>query len=260
MTLRSNLVLAAVLLTAVPACFAASSPWNGTWKLNEAKSKLTGSIETVSTAPDGKMTVSTSGVSFSFGCDGRSYPIMAGRTIVCNKPSSTEVDGVISASNGDQLVHMKRMLSDGDKVQTVEETGKAADGTTFHETEVYKKVSGGAGWDGDWQTTQIQIGTPGVAIVQATTDAITFTYPMEKSTLTAKLDGTPATEAGPHAPVGMTVSMTAEGPLTVHEVDTLNGAVLEHDTLSVSPDGKAMTIEATRTGAKEKQVYVYDKQ
>ena len=255
-------VAAALLAIPSTVCFAADSPnpWSGTWKLNEGKSKLTGAVETLSTAPDGKMTVSTSGISFSFGCDGKSYPIMGGRTLVCKEAGSMEMDVAISAPNGDELSQMKRTLSNGGQLQTVEETGKTADGTPFHDTEVFRKVSGGKGWDGEWKETKVQVSTRGVAVVEATADSISFTYPMSKSSLTAKLDGTPATEDGPHAPVGMTVSITADGPLTLHEVDTLNGTVMEHDTLSVSPDGKAMTIEVARTGAKDKQVYVYEKQ
>ena len=39
------------------------------------------------------------------------------------------------------------------------------------------------------------------------------------------------------------VSLTADGPLSMKETDTLNGTVTEHDALSVTPDGKTMTIE-----------------
>ena len=255
-------ISAALLAVPSTVMFAADSPnpWNGTWKLNEGRSKMTGALETVTTAPDGKMTVATSGVSFSFGCDGKPYTIIGGRSLVCTAAGPNEMDVVISAPTGDELARVTRVLSGGGKTQTVNETGKAADGTPFHDVEVYKKISGGSGWDGSWQETKVQPSTQGVAIVQATGDSISFTYPMNKASLTAKLDGTPTTEEGPHAPVGMTISMTADGPLSIREVDTLNGTVMEHDTLSVTADGKTMTIEAMRSGGSEKQVYVYDKQ
>lgn len=252
---------AALLAITSTVCLAADSPnpWNGTWKLNEAKSKLTGAVETLTTAPDGKMTVATSGISFSFRCDGQPYTIMPGRSLVCTTAGDHELDVVMSA-NGDELSHMTRTLSDTGRVQTVVRTGKAADGTPFHSTEVYKKLSGGNGWDGQWQQTKDEASTRGVAIVQATADSITFTYPMNKASLNAKLDGTPTSEEGPHTVAGMTISLKADGPRTIHEIDSLNGKVMEHDTLSVTADGSLLTIESMQTGGKEKQVYVYDRQ
>ena len=255
------LLWAALAAVCVPVCRAADNPWNGTWKLNEAKSKLTGSVDTLSKGADGKYTVVTSGLTFSFGCDGAEYALPAGRMLTCDKVSDTAMHFVIKAG-GDELAQIDRTLSDGGKTMTVVDTGKAADGTPFHDTEVYKKTSAGSGdaWTGTWQSTKVQMSTHGVAMVEATADSITFTYPMNKSSLTAKLDGTPATEQGPHPEEGLTISLTAAGPLTIKEVDTLNGTVLENDTLSVTADGKTMTVEAQRTGDKTKQVYVYDKQ
>lgn len=255
------LLCAAIAAICVPACRAAENPWNGTWKLNEAKSRLTGSVDTVSKGADGRYTVATSGLTFSFGCDGAEYPIPGGRMLSCTKVSDTSMRFVVKAG-GDELAQVERTLSDGAKTMTVVDTGKAADGTPFHDTEVYKKISAGSGdaWTGAWQNTRVEMSTHGVAVVEATADSITFTYPMSKSSLTAKLDGTPASEQGPHPEAGMTISLTAAGPLTIHEVDTLNGTVVERDRLSVSADGKTMTIEAQRTGDKTRQVYVYEKQ
>ena len=260
--MKARLCWAAAMVTVcVPLCHAADNPWNGTWKLNEAKSKLTGGVDTVSQSADGKYTVASSGLSFSFGCDGAEYPLPGGRMLTCTKVNETSMHFVVKAG-GDELAQVDRTLSDNGKTLTVVDTGKAPDGTPFHDTEIYKKTAAGSGnaWTGAWQNTKVEMSTHGVAVVQATADTITFTYPMSKSSLTAKLDGTPATEQGPHPEEGSTVSLTADGPLTIHEVDTLNGTVLEHDTLSVTRDGRTMTVEAQRTGDATKQVYVYDKQ
>ena len=255
------LLFAAIAAVCLPVCNAAENPWNGRWKLSEAKSKLTGAVEIVSQSADGKYGVATSGLTFTFGCDGADYPLPGGRVLNCNKVSDTAMHFVVKAG-GDELAQVDRTLSNGGKTMTVVDTGKTPDGTPFHDTETYKKTSAGSGnaWTGAWQNTRVEISTHGSVMVEATADSITFTYPMSKSSLTAKLDGTPASEQGPHTEEGLTASLTAAGPLLIHEVDTLNGTVVEHDTLSVSADGRSMTIEALRTGDKVKQVYVYDKQ
>ena len=260
--MRKELLLcAAFAAIIVPACKAADNPWNGTWKLNDAKSQRTGAVDTLSQSADGKYTVATSGITLSFACDGAEYPMPGGRMMTCTKVSDTAMHFVFKAG-GDELTQIDRTLSDNGKTMTMVETGKAPDGTPFQDTESYKKISAGTGnaWTGAWQNTKVQTSTRGVATVEATADSITFTYPMEKSSLMAKLDGTPAAEQGPHPEEGLLVSLTAAGPLTIHEVDTLNGTVLEHDTLTVSPDGRTMSIEVQRTGDKVKQMYVYDKQ
>jgi hypothetical protein len=256
-----TLMFAAMCTCCVSLCHAADSPWNGTWKLNEVRSKLTGSMDTVSQGPDGKYTVTSSGLTFTFGCDGANYPLPGGHEISCTRNGDQALHFVARAG-GDELGQIDRTLSDGGKTMTVVDTGKAPDGTPFRDTEVYRKVAAGSGdaWTGQWQNSKVQIGTSGTAVIQMTGDSIHFEYPMDKSSLTAKLDGTPATRQEPHPEEGMTISLTAAGPLTLHEVDKLNDTVLERDTLTVSPDGKTMSIEVQRTGDKVKQLYVYEKQ
>ena len=257
---RKKLLLSAFIGCTTTVCFAAVNPWNGTWKLNDARSKRTGSVDTI-TQSDGKYTVATSGITLSFRCDGAEYPMPGGRMMTCSKVSDTAMHLVFKAG-GEELSQVDRTLSDNGETMTMVATGKAPDGTPFHDTEVSKKTQAGSGdaWTGAWQNVKVETSSHGVAVVEATAGSITFTYPMAKSSLTAKLDGTPATEEGPHPEEGLTVSLTSAGPLTINEVDTLNGTVIEHDTLTVSADGKTMTIEAQRTGDKAKQVYVYDKQ
>ena len=250
---------AALVAASATACLAAGNPWNGTWKLNAAQSKMTGEVETVAISPDGQWTVKSSGVSFSFACDGQSYPLIGGRSMVCSRTGTQQVNGIISV-NGAEFSHMKRTLSTDGREQVVLITGKTPDGKAFEDSETYKKVSGGSGWNGEWENTRIKESQPGIAVVQAAGDSITFSYPRTKMTLTAKLDGTPTTEQGQLAKTGSTVSLTGDGPLSIREVDTLNGTVTEHDTLSVTPDGKIMTVEVLRTGGQQKQVYVYNKQ
>ena len=258
---RNLLLLATLAACASPVCLAAENPWNGTWKLNDAKSRRTGSVDTITQSSDGKYTVATSGITVSFGCDGNEYPMPGGRRMTCTKVSEDTMHLVFKAG-GEELAQVNRTLSNNGNTMTMVETGRAANGTPFRNTEISKKITPGSGnaWTGAWQNVKVQTSTHSTAIVEATGDSITFTYPMSKSSLTAKLDGTPATEQGPHPEQGLTVSLTSAGPLTMEEVDTLNGTVVEHDTLTVSPDGKAMTIDVQRTGDKAKQVYVYDKQ
>lgn len=251
----------ALLAGATATCMAADMPskaWEGTWKLNAGKSKMTGATQKVNVAADGKWTVMAGGVTLNFACDGKAYPIFGGRELICNKRSDTQVETAVKAGN-QELARDTRTLSDGGKTLTSVETIKNEDGTSFNVTEVLKKVSGGDSWSGVWRDTKVQVGDVGLMMVQCSGDMIKFSYPNSKSSVTAKLDGTPAQEQGPH-PDGVDISLRSAGPTVIHEVDTLNGKPLEHDTLTVSADGKVMQVEVLRAGDDQKQVYVYDKQ
>ncbi len=261
--LRSHLLsiaCAALLSAGAATASAADSPWNGTWKLDPAKSKMTGATDVVAITPDGRYTVTTSGLTYNFACDGKDYPVMDGHfTLACTKASDTELDFVAKTPTGEELSRTKRSVSDGGKTMTAETTGKSADGTPFHSVDIFHKVSADKGFAGTWQNTKVQVDDISSFDVNATEDSITFNYPRRKATLTAKLDGTPAADEGPH-PDGVMISLKGDGPLTIHETDSLNGKDLEHDTMSVSQDGKSMTIEVLRTDNSQKQIYVYDKQ
>jgi hypothetical protein len=73
---------AVLLLTAVAPCFAADAAWTGTWKMNPAKSKMTGDTFTIVAKPGGMLRMEST-VSYDFACDGKPYPTLADRTVSC---------------------------------------------------------------------------------------------------------------------------------------------------------------------------------
>ena len=76
MNKKLTFLCAATLMMAAIPCFAAASKWDGTWKLNQAKSKMTGATVTIS--QNGNMyTVDTGAFKFSFACDGKDYRVAA---------------------------------------------------------------------------------------------------------------------------------------------------------------------------------------
>jgi hypothetical protein len=76
---------AAVLsMSAVLPCFAAGSPWDGTWKENLAKSKLTGDTITFSMKQEGLFHYSNGGaIEYDFACDGKPYTTYSDHTTTC---------------------------------------------------------------------------------------------------------------------------------------------------------------------------------
>ena len=79
-------------LAATLGCRAPSPDWNGTWKLNPAKSNFQGPVLTISISADGEYRYDDGRSNFTFRCDGKDRPIGKNRTRACVKSSATVLD------------------------------------------------------------------------------------------------------------------------------------------------------------------------
>src|ERR1700760_1057145 len=113
---RLYFVCAALALSAAP-CLAAATSWDGTWKMNVAKSKFTGDTFTI-TAKGNMMKFSAGVVPYDFAWDGKAYPIIADRTITCTGSPATGYDYVTKAGNN-VLSKSHRTFSADGKTMTI---------------------------------------------------------------------------------------------------------------------------------------------
>src|SRR5215469_12223500 len=97
MKIRLYCACAALALAALP-CLAAGSSWDGTWKMNVAKSKFTGDTFTI-TAKGNMMNLSNGTVAYDFACDGKAYPTIADRTVTCSGSPAAGYDFMTKAGN-----------------------------------------------------------------------------------------------------------------------------------------------------------------
>ena len=247
----------ALALAAAP-CVAAGPSWDGTWKLNPAKSKMTGSTVTIS--QNGNMYgVDTGSFKFSFACDGKDYHVLPDRTIACTGGGNAYT--LVWKINGKVLSTTKRTISADGKTLTDVDSGKRPDGTAYTDHETDTRVGGGSGMAGTWKSTVVKNSAPSIFILKVNGDVLHFEDPGYKSVSDAKLDGTPAEIKGPTAPAGLMVSNKYDGPSKVLTIVTLNGKELGRDVMTLSADGKTITDVSWTPGKEsEKQTYVYEKQ
>jgi hypothetical protein len=72
---------AALTVAVVTPVFAADSPWDGSWKLDQTKSMMTGETFSYTLTPDGKIQFSNgSTIMYTFACDGKPYPTFGTQT------------------------------------------------------------------------------------------------------------------------------------------------------------------------------------
>jgi hypothetical protein len=251
----------AALLTfaAASPCFAADSPWSGTWKENLAKDKLTG--ETIVITAKGSGYHFTNGpVSYDFSCDGKPYTTFAKNTITCSSASDGGLDFTTTA-NGKVTSKSHRSFSPDGKQMTMNSTEYREDGTTTNNVIVRSRKSGTKGMVGEWVNAKVTPSEPEVMTTRVDGDMFHMQSQHAKTSIDAKLDGTDSKVVGPMVPTGAIASFKSLGPHKLQYAFKLNGKVMDEGTLTLSPDGKTLTETSWAPGKEnEKTSEVYDKQ
>ena len=254
-------VLAATFsVAAAGTCVAADSDWNGTWKENLAKSKLTGNHFMVTEKPGGKMHFSSGAISYDFACDGKPYDVVPGRTLTCTGNPQAGYD-MTMAVNGETINKQHRTFSADGKEMTIKGTEYRADGSTSDFTGVRKREGAGTGMVGTWIQAELKDQKPDVQTWQVNGDTLQMQSAAEKMTIDAKLDGSDTKVSGPNVPPGWTVAMKSEGTNKLRYERKLNGKLMGEGTYTLSADKKMMTETSWIPGREmEKNTVIWDKQ
>ena len=110
---------------------AADAPYLGNWKLNSAKSQLTGEAVSIEKTPDGGMRFAAAEVSYDFKTDGKEYPTPSGATI-SYKEVSPNVSEVTIRMKG-QVVANIGLVVKGDTLEQKTRRPKSDGGTDRRE-------------------------------------------------------------------------------------------------------------------------------
>jgi hypothetical protein len=145
--MKLALLTVAFLLSITPACLAAGSPWDGTWKLNLAKSKMTGDEFTLKALPNGGFHLSTPSHSLDldYPCDGSDYAVLGDRTGTCKKIDDRHYE-MAGKLKGQLIWHGTSIVSDDGKHLTNTAIEHRPDGADVTQSNVYERV--GTGPDG----------------------------------------------------------------------------------------------------------------
>jgi hypothetical protein len=254
-----HLELAAVLLlVSSGTALAQASPFAGTWKLDTAKSQFTRDTFTVSKTAAGLHYSNGGPVSFDFAIDGKDYPVIPGRTTAWTKAADGGWDQV-AKTDGKVLSKAHRVLSLDGKTLTSTYVGYRPDGTESHESDVYTRVSGSHGLEGEWKDVKVKAATD-TMMISASPGRYEIKTPSYKESISGSTDGAPAEIKGPTVPPGAMASYKATGPAEWTYSITLKGTVYDKGVMTVSPDGRTMTDTSWIPGKEsEKVVAVYQK-
>ncbi|HEY5382143.1 MAG TPA: hypothetical protein VIJ65_07795 [Acidobacteriaceae bacterium] len=257
-----KLLATALTCAALTGSAFASTPWDGTWKLDLNKSHLTGPSFTYSKTANGVWHYTDGAISFDFAPDGKPY-----KTISPDDTLSVTANGdheltLVSRFKDKVRATTQETLSPDGKTLTDRSSGTRPDGTKFDDSTVYTRVSGASGFAGKWKSTKVSVSVPDSWIISSGSDGtINWDLPGYKETVHGKPDGTPLPITGPTVSAGMTVSIKQVSPHRMDYTVALNGKAIGEGYQTLAADGKSFTDVSWTPGQQtEKTTGVFVKQ
>jgi len=240
----------------------AASPWDGTWKLDRAKSHLTGESFTYSKTANGMWHVSSGDLTYDFRPDGKPYPVLDADHTITTTMSGDHALTIVNAFKGKTTSTTKETLSADGTTLTDESSGTRADGTSYTSSSTSKRSGSGTGFLGKWVSTKANTTAQELFVISTAADGtVTMTYPGSKDSLVTKLDGTPASPTGPQMVQGVMVAYKKTSPTRLDYTVEFKGKKVAEGYDVLSADGKTYTETSWAPGKMdEKTISVYVKQ
>jgi hypothetical protein len=256
-----SIAAVALFAGATSAAPAANTAYTGTWKIDYAKSKLTGATFTYAAMPGGKIKYSNgASTTYVFACDGKPYQTIPGETVTCpkagpmgytltyvtkGKPEGTETDTV----------------TDGGKMLTIVNHDTFATGKSRTTSTVFTRVGPGAGPIGMWKSAKTHSSSPTTFTLTAAPTTIDYLAKLSDTKVSLKLDGTKSPVMGPSVPPGIFVVVRSAAPTKFAFSEFVGGKETGESTWDLSSDGKTLSWTSWTPGKKsEATVAVYEKQ
>jgi hypothetical protein len=239
---------------------AAENPFAGTWKLNPAKSKLTGDTMKYEKTASGAIRNSASGVSYTFNVDGKEYTGPFGEAIVWKQIDDSTWQTTYT-QKGILLSTDTTKLSPDGKTMTVVSKGTKPSGETFQDTTVYERISGEKGLLGGWRDKQVKVSSPGTYVLTPSRkDGLLFKSLGYNSTCDAQFDGKDYPVTGPTVGEGVTLALKHIGPRSFKLLMKNKGKPFVRETYTVSQDGRTLTVAGSAVAVNEPYTAVFERQ
>lgn len=250
-----ELLLFAGILVSVAS--AAENPFIGEWKLNPSKSRM----------PD-EMKVENKGGNtylFDFGggaetivADGSDQPGLYGGTTLSVKADGPGTWIVERKKDGRLLLRGTWKLSqDGNTLADYYREFDADGSTVVSMDYVYQRSGAGSGFVADWKSIKETMNSPFLLEVKAYEgDGLTFILPAEHSSRNAMLDGKDYPNPGGHS----VCSIRQLDEHTLEMTDKAGEKVIDTQEVTLSADGKVLTMTVHAPGQSRTDVLVFDRE
>jgi hypothetical protein len=238
----------------------ADDPFVGKWKLNLAKSKLTGQTIEIKEVPGNGYQFQEDEHTDIILADGLDHPTHFGETMsVTQKKPDT---WAIVYKNGDRvLMNTIWKVSKDGKTLTYTATGTRPNGQNFTNQMTAKRTGGTIGLAGRWQTSNVSLSSPDeIYIDPSDGGGHLITFPARTQTIRMKFDGAEYPEQGPTVAAGSTSSGRRIDERTIETTEKVKGKITETARSTISADGKTQTIVVTEPDDNTPVLLVYERE
>jgi hypothetical protein len=249
----------ALAFLTLPSNALADTPFDGTWKLNTAKSDLAGETMSFKMAGAGTWKYTDSDQSYTFKADGTPIVTPMGMQRTFKKTG----DGTFESTNtkgGVLLSTSTWTLSADGKTLEIESKGTKPNGDTFDNSTTFSHTSAGKGLEGSWKSTKVALSSPNSLTLATSGSDVTLTISAIKATCQAKWDGKDYPASGPTVSDGLTLALTKTSAKSFKLVVKAKEKVLNIAHYTVAADGQSMVEKGTDGKGKQPFTEVWEKQ
>ncbi len=236
---------------------AAQPSFAGTWKLNLAKSQLTGQTLSIDKAASGLLHFDSQGFAYDPDLSGKEFPTPDGGTTSWREVNPTTWEATIKMNQ--KVIASYRLPVKGDSL-TANMKATKPDGGAVEQTSMWSRVSGGPGLLSRWKSTDVKGAPTTMEIALESTNGITLTYPEFQIACKGSFDGKDYPVTGAGANLKQTIAFEKSGSNAIKMTTKLNGKPFFIEVLTLSPDGKTLTDEGNAVAVKEPMRAVYEPQ
>ncbi len=243
-----------VMFLAAAAVTAADAPYFGKWKVDSSKSKVQGTAS-IEKLPSGEYKYDGSGFVYRFKLDGNENPMPDGGTTAWKAVDDNTWE-VVNRANG-KISGKFTLKLNGDTINATTVIPQE-DGKEITQTSTLKRLSGGPGFLGKWQTTHFDAADIWLEIAPDGSDGLKLAQP--NSLCVAKFDGKPYPMTGATDGSKQTMSFRKTGAASFEAMTYIDGKPYFKDVYKVSADGKVLTDIGTPVATKKSDTIVLTRQ
>jgi hypothetical protein len=236
---RVSVVSSWALLLVFTACRSStpSASWTGTWKEDFTQSHVE-ALFSFTVSADGGYVLNASAAHTHFLCDGKPYPFLQDGTIVCQQPNQHVMD-LTFTRKGKLVQSTHRELSSDGKTMTSASKVFRPDGSEEDHALTYARTNASVGFVGAWREADDNDDNARLLLIKLTGPKLRLEYPFAKQSRELDLNGK---EASSKNSLGQTVTLSnkLQDPLTIRQVQKVNGMKTSEGTLSLSSDGNTL--------------------
>jgi hypothetical protein len=252
-----------VLVLSVPVSLFAQSPFDGTWHTNMDQSKISPKPIVVS-LKSGMYDCSSCNPQIHVKADGQDQSVTGQSydTISVREIDSKTIEVKTKKSNK-PVYEQTRTVSEDGKTLTLKSTNyRPGNDQTVTAEVTYARISkapaGANGTSGSWRINKVNVSENGVTTTyKSNGDDLTMSTPAGEG-YTAKLDGKDYPYKGSFSYDA--VSLKRINDRTIEETDKLDGKATQVSKMSVSTDGKTLTVVSTYMPTNRTSTYISSKQ